>query len=133
MTFSTVVQHHRRGRIWLHTLLGVTLLTIACSNRGSAPKRMGTQADQPNIILILTDDLDAKPIEFMPRLRALLADQGVTFTNMFVTYSTCCPSRASILTGQYPHNNDILGNVPPLGDSRSFTMRTRRPRLSRHG
>jgi arylsulfatase A-like enzyme len=51
----------------------------------------------------------------MPRVQALLVKQGLTFKNAFVATPLCCPSRASFLTGQYPHNNDIRGNSPPLG------------------
>lgn len=54
---------------------------------------------KPNIIFILTDDEDVGIHAFMPKTKALLHDQGTTFSNFFVTYSLCCPSRASILTG----------------------------------
>lgn len=76
--------------------------------------------DRPNIILILTDDLDARSIAFMPQLKALLADQGTTFTNYFVSVSLCCPSRSSILRGQYAHNHQILTNRPPNGGFERF-------------
>jgi N-acetylglucosamine-6-sulfatase len=33
--------------------------------------------------------------------------QGTRFTNAFVTNSWCCPSRASILSGQYSHTNGV--------------------------
>ncbi|MGQ0571735.1 MAG: sulfatase family protein [Armatimonadota bacterium] len=77
-------------------------------------------ADRPNILFILTDDQDVKSIVHMPRLKSLLADRGTTFANFFVTYSLCCPSRASILRGQYPHNHQILSNRPPLGGFEKF-------------
>ena len=59
----------------------------------------------------------------MPRVQALLIKQGLAFKNAFVTTPLCCPSRASILTGQYPHNNDIMGNAPPLGGFVKFRDR----------
>jgi arylsulfatase A-like enzyme len=51
----------------------------------------------------------------MPNVRGLLADQGVTFDNSFVSYSLCCPSRATFLTGQYAHNHGVWGNAAPSG------------------
>jgi len=46
----------------------------------------------------------------MPRVKRLLADEGASFTNMFVTTPQCCPSHVTILTGQYPHNSGVLNN-----------------------
>jgi len=57
------------------------------------------QETKPNILFILTDDQDTQSMPFMPKVKSLLADQGVTFTRNFVATSLCCPSRASILTG----------------------------------
>ena len=39
----------------------------------------------------------------------LLADQGVLFRQAFCAAPTCSGSRASLLTGQYCHNNGLLG------------------------
>ena len=81
---------------------------------GVSEARQGTK---PNIILILTDDqdLELKSLDFMPNVKALLADQGATFTHFFVPLSLCCPSRTGILRGQYPHNHMIWTNLPPDG------------------
>jgi len=76
--------------------------------------------EHPNVILILTDDLDAASISHMPNLRSLLIERGTTFENAFVTDPLCCPSRATILRGQYAHNHDILGNEPPHGGFEKF-------------
>ena len=74
----------------------------------------------PNVVLILTDDLDTGSISRMPNLRSLLIEEGTTFENAFVTDPLCCPSRATILRGQYAHNHEILSNEPPLGGSEKF-------------
>ncbi len=50
----------------------------------------------------------------------LLIARGVTFHSHHVSYSVCCPSRSTILRGQYPHNTEIIGNAPPLGGFSKF-------------
>jgi len=69
----------------------------------------------PNIVVIMTDDEDVAIHDFMPKTKALLEDRGTTFDNFFVSYPFCCPSRASILRGQYAHNTHIVGNEQPWG------------------
>jgi N-acetylglucosamine-6-sulfatase len=68
---------------------------------------------QPNILLVLTDDLDdrASSIDQMGALNSLVTNRGVTLKNAYVTQSLCCPSRASILRGQYPHNTGVTSNT----------------------
>jgi N-acetylglucosamine-6-sulfatase len=75
---------------------------------------------RPNFVFIMSDDQDSESIQFMPRLQALLAAQGTTFENAFVTNPVCGPSNVSILTGQYSHNNQILTNQPPQGGFQKF-------------
>jgi N-acetylglucosamine-6-sulfatase len=87
---------------------------------GQSPSVAQTPVKRPNLILILTDDLDARALSMLPRLRALFADKGTTFTNAFVTTSTCCPSRASILRGQYAHNHQVETNELPNGGFQRF-------------
>jgi N-acetylglucosamine-6-sulfatase len=70
---------------------------------------------QPNIILVLTDDQEVRSLAHMPRVKRKLIDQGTTFKNGFVSDSLCCPSRASILRGQYVHNHGVKGNNEPSG------------------
>ena len=78
---------------------------------------------RPGIVLILTDDEDVASHELMPKTRALLERRGVRFDNFFVSYSFCCPSRASILRGQYAHNTQIVGNELPYGGFEKLRQR----------
>src|SRR3712207_4232562 len=72
-------------------------------------------ASRPNILVIMTDDQRLDDQRVLSRTRALLADRGTTFDNSFVAYALCCPSRATFLTGQYPHNHGVLANSGPNG------------------
>jgi N-acetylglucosamine-6-sulfatase len=74
----------------------------------------------PNIVLILTDDQRWDTLWSMPNVKKLLIDHGVTFANAFVTNSFCCPSRSTILTGNYSHTTRIYGNRPPHGGAVDF-------------
>jgi len=75
---------------------------------------------RPNILFVLADDLRASDLDHMPKARSLLVDQGVKFTKAWVTRSLCCPSRASILRGQYTHNHKVWVNVEPSGGFWNF-------------
>jgi len=107
----------RPGRAGL--LLVVGALCGAALAPGSAAA-VSARAERPNIVLIMTDDEDAAIHAQMPKTRALIEDQGIAFENFFVTYSFCCPSRATFLRGQYSHNHRIQGNVQPTGGARKF-------------
>jgi arylsulfatase A-like enzyme len=76
------------------------------------------------VILIVTDDQRWDSLWAMPNVRRLLAGNGVTFTNAFVTTSYCCPSRASILTGQYSRHTGVLSDSPPDGGAPVFRDRS---------
>ena len=103
----------------------VALATSACGRiEGATPASVAqatsTPVDRPNIVFILTDDEDSDLHAFMPKTKALLHEQGTTFDTYFVTYSLCCPSRATTLRGQYPHSTGVRGNTPPLGGFETF-------------
>ena len=68
---------------------------------------------RPNLVVILTDDLDVPTTAELPRLPDLIANRGLTFTRAYAAQPFCAPSRASILTGQYTHNHGVIGNEPP--------------------
>jgi N-acetylglucosamine-6-sulfatase len=72
-------------------------------------------AAKPNIVVLMTDDQTLDSMSVMPQTQKLLGEKGTTFTRNFVNYSLCCPSRATLYTGQYAHNHGVLGNEPPVG------------------
>ena len=103
----------------LLALVAICSLGFGCDR----PPGVVRTPDRPNVILIVTDDLDARLLEEhaadYPNLRELAAE-GTTFENAFVTDALCCPSRATMLRGQYPHNHEVVGNWWPEGGSRKF-------------
>lgn len=82
----------------------VVLAGVRAAAQGAAAPR-----ERPNFVVIIADDLawnDTRPYGH-PRIRTphldRLAREGMRFDRAFLTTSSCSPSRASILTGRYPH------------------------------
>jgi len=91
----------------------------------------------PNIVFVLTDDLSWNLVRYMPHVVAMQR-AGVTFSNYFVTDSLCCPSRASIFTGEFPHSDGVFSNAELDGGFHAFVAnddprRTFAPVLQAHG
>lgn len=105
-------------------LLGILLVYMAaflaagCS--GSAPAGEAQSGARPNFVFILADDMRVDDLEHMPRTRQFFAEEGLAFESAFVTHSLCCPSRASILRGQYTHNHQVWTNASPEGGFEKF-------------
>ena len=76
--------------------------------------------ERPNIVFVLTDDQMPGTENEMPALQNNLVQDGVKFTNTVSTYPLCCPGRATIQRGQYPHNTRIYGNSEPQGGWKKF-------------
>jgi len=75
---------------------------------------------RPNIIVIITDDQPDHTVAYMPTVMNELIPNSVNFTNGFVTTPLCCPSRVSILTGEYAHNHQVFTNQMPSGGAEKF-------------
>ncbi len=86
----------------LNKLLPILLVTCA----------FGQNRDLPNVVLILTDDLDSElgGDEPLTKTRGWINDNGVDFSNAFVNVPVCCPSRSSLLTGLHQHNHGVVNN-----------------------
>jgi N-acetylglucosamine-6-sulfatase len=105
------------------SLFGCSLDETHGGSDESPEKPQVADQGKPNMVFILTDDLDARllqeHLEDYPNLQELAAN-GTTFENAFVTNPVCCPSRATILRGQYSHNHGVLTNFPPRGGFEKF-------------
>jgi arylsulfatase A-like enzyme len=103
----------RRSMFFLLTVL--PLLVAIFPVRGTAESPTGTvAAGRPNFLVILSDDQRHDTMDYMPRTKARIFSEGVTFPNAYITTPLCCPSRASILTGMYAHKHGVRLNPHPL-------------------
>ena len=89
-------------------------LSAVCSllpAMGSASYAANPQS-KPNIIFVLTDDLDVESTTHMPKLQAFVSNVGVTFSNSFAANPVCCPSRASTPGGTIARVRARRGGSP---------------------
>src|SRR6185295_4677108 len=83
-----------------------------------------TTPANPNILWIVLDDsrFDSYSCNYAPAWFQTpnidrIANEGVNFRSYFVTTSFCTPSRSSMVTGLYGHNNGGIDNASPIYDS----------------
>jgi arylsulfatase A-like enzyme len=96
---------------------GVSLGLGACSSStATAPQpkttAVGGRDGRPNVVVIQADDQTAAQFtrHVMPNTFKLLVDHGTMFKDYIATTALCCPSRASLITGQYAHNHGVFAN-----------------------
>jgi N-acetylglucosamine-6-sulfatase len=94
-------------------VLVAVLLPLGC-----APVTPVTE--KPNIVFVLTDDMPEELLYRMPEVRERIVARGLRFPNAYVSESLCCPSRATILTGMYPHNTGVWTNGGSHGGLKVF-------------
>lgn len=97
-----------RKRVARRAVVGAALVCASATMGSVQPS--AEAAEQPDIVLIVTDDQRADTLRWMPVVRRQLVGRGVTFTNAMVPTSTCCPSRASLLTGLFAHSTGVWSN-----------------------
>ena len=88
---------------------------LALAAAGCGGTTPGAEPARPNIVVIMTDDQTAESMRVMPGVRSSLGAAGTTFDRAYASTALCCPSRATLFTGQYMHNHGVLGNRPPEG------------------
>jgi N-acetylglucosamine-6-sulfatase len=90
------------GSMALAVVGGFGVLFLFSAESRSAASAQVTR--KPNIVFILADDMRYDDLKYMPKTRSLLGSRGMRFTKDFVSFPLCCPSRATIMRGQYAHN-----------------------------
>lgn len=75
------------------------------------------ETERPNVLMIMVDDMRTDDLAYMPNVQKLIAKQGVNFVNGFSSFPLCCPARASVMSGLYPHNHGVWSHDPPWGFS----------------
>ncbi|MEX2102706.1 MAG: sulfatase-like hydrolase/transferase, partial [Gaiellaceae bacterium] len=99
-------------RLGVRKALALAIVTVLAG----AP----TPPAAPNIVLVLTDDQRWDTLGVMPTVQQELVNRGVTFANAFAVDPLCCPSRASLLTGNYPHTTGVWWNGGRRGGWNAF-------------
>lgn len=100
------------------TVVGVSILSLAITQCKTNPSTtVKEDVKQPNFLFVLLDDQSFDALQSSGRYPFLktphmqrIEDEGVKFNNYFVTQSICSPSRASFLTGTYPHIHGVNQN-----------------------
>jgi N-acetylglucosamine-6-sulfatase len=100
------------GFIGAARVAAVILVALAATS-ASAP---ALTTRRPNVIVILSDDQSYTSVAKMPYLSSRAG--WYRFTNAYINNSTCCPSRATILTGQWSHHTGVesTGGAPRFDD-----------------
>lgn len=102
--------------ISIFTIVNLVLLNVGCSTKSDNTKIKKNQPEQPNILLIIADDLtwnDIQPYgnnEVKTPNLAKLAQEGMTLYGMYTSTAMCSPTRQQLYTGLYPVRNGAYPN-----------------------
>src|SRR5690242_1874944 len=95
---------------------------------GFAGHALGAEADRPNVVQILIDDMGFADLGCYggeigtPHIDRLAA-QGIRFTNAYDASPVCSPSRVGILTGQFPSRQYIYSYLDTREKQRALRER----------
>lgn len=107
--------HLLRFKVY-HRVFALAIVSLVFLCMGSCAKNKLDKNPLPNIIFILVDDMRWDQLGSTGHLFAKtpnidrIGKEGITFNNAFVCTPLCSPSRASFLTGQFPHKHRIINN-----------------------
>ncbi|HEX2129362.1 MAG TPA: sulfatase, partial [Solirubrobacterales bacterium] len=84
-------------------------LIAACGKLGGVDAGLAEAPVRPNVLLIVTDDQPAGMTKRMPKLNS--AEGFAKFSSYYDNNPLCCPTRATLLNGQYSHNHRVETNL----------------------
>jgi arylsulfatase A-like enzyme len=96
-------------------LLATAMLSVVGTPAAHATAPAPRVSSKPNLVVIMADDMRYDDLAWAPRIRQLIADDGVTMENSFSPYPLCCPARVSFFTGQLTHNHHVWTHQRPYG------------------
>lgn len=95
-----------------------SILILACGSEQGQKGKLVLEGTRPNIVFILADDLGWADLPVYgnnfneaPQLTRL-AENGIRFTDAYAACPVCSPTRASIMSGQYPARVGIIDFIP---------------------
>ena len=100
ITLTLAAGTNYSARIWSTYLAGTYTLSVVETLQDLAPP-----LGRPNIIVVNTDDQRTDTMAYLPKVRQWMEQGGTYFPNAYVSTPSCCPSRATLMSGQYVHNN----------------------------
>jgi arylsulfatase A-like enzyme len=86
----------------------------------SAEAAAEVASQNPNVVVFVIDDQAEGTLDAMPIVRKRLLERGVSVANGIIPTSWCCPSRATLLTGQYARTTGVYHNVGAHGGWPTF-------------
>lgn len=96
--------------------LAFAAVAVACGNTGNRLQQSKEEAQKPNIIYILADDLGYGDLSCYGQRRFQtpnldrMARQGMRFTQHYAGTTVCAPSRSCLMTGLTTGHTPIRGN-----------------------
>lgn len=112
------------GRIILLLIAAVTSLSLLVMPTDQQKPAQATAAGltKPNIVLVMTDDQTLESVSRMPYISS--RSDWISFDQEFFNVSLCCPSRATMLSGQYSHRHKVETNTSGAKFNESATLAT---------
>lgn len=115
-----------------YALAGISSMPTTLTAGQAHPKERPADKQQPNVILIVADDLGYGDLSCYGAHRIStpgmdrVANEGIRFTQGFCTAATSTPSRYSVMTGLYPWTNTdakiLPGNAALIIDTQKITL-----------
>ncbi|HZJ50410.1 MAG TPA: sulfatase-like hydrolase/transferase [Actinomycetota bacterium] len=105
-------------------LAGLVALATTCAvSCAAGTSAVVQELEHPNVLVIITDDQRWDSMRTMPKTKTIVGPpNGRRYTSAVVNLLLCCPARATISSGQFPHNHGVVGESAPASFDRDKTF-----------
>jgi N-acetylglucosamine-6-sulfatase len=131
--YSAQMGGPRINRSEIIALVGAAGAEVA---RLTLTEAMSGRRDEPNLLVIMTDDQPYYTVDRTRAVASLVRDQGINFSPYaYVSTPICGPARATLLTGKWSHNTGLTKTARAYQDLRAsiYGSDTVATRLKRAG